>query len=257
MLINLFRSVKCARAGQPILSRRLSLLFLATFLAVSVHAESFAVDFELLHEQEVALPDPLDPEGWIVASEEGDVTISMRSWPDSDFYAIKIDQTFDTNLSNVVGHLLDDSRYQNWIPDLKSARIIRQLDEQKSRSVYMHLEMPWPLDDRDSIIGQRITQNPETLVVTIKEWNEGASLPEKHDVVRSPRINSEYVLIPLSPNKVRSIWQGHQEPGGSVPSFLVNWMIDNIYEESAANMQVQFEDPALKHELDWISDPQP
>jgi hypothetical protein len=236
------------------LLRYSKLLALSCVLILPAHAESFSLDFEALHEQQPALPNPLDATGWAVASEKLGVTISTREWPNSDFYAIKIEQVYNSSLSNVVAHLLDDTHFDDWIPDLQSARIIRQMDEQKTRSVYMHLSMPWPLSDRDSVIGQRFTQDNETLTVTVKEWNEGASLPEKHGVVRAPRINSEYVLIPLSDGKVRSIWQGHQEPGGAVPSFLANWMIENIYQESALNMRAHFENPALTKQLDWIKD---
>jgi hypothetical protein len=51
------------------------------------------------------------------------------------------------------------------------------------------------------------------------------------------------------------IWQGHNEPGGFIPSFLVNWMIENIFYDSSLNMRKRFESLDYQKHTDKVADP--
>lgn len=190
-----------------------------------------------------ALPDVESNEGWELQLDKDDIQIYTRDWPGSDFVAVKTVQLIQSSLSNIVANYLDVASYPEWVRDLRTGKLIRDFNDQGERIAYMRMDMPWPLQDRDTVIGQSVSQDPETLVVRVKEWNESRVLPTVDGVVRVPKVQSEFVLLPAENGAVKMVWQGHNEPGGIIPSFLVNWLIDNVFYESCLNMRERFESP--------------
>jgi hypothetical protein len=116
----------------------------------------------------------------------------------------------------------------------------------------MKMNLPWPLGDRDIVSGQSYEQDDPTLVVRVREWNEADAIPENKGIIRMPRLNNEFVLLPEGENLTRMIWQGHTEPGGYIPAFLVNWLIEDVFYASVMNMKVRFELPEYHKTVGWI-----
>ncbi|MDX1451121.1 MAG: START domain-containing protein [Oleiphilaceae bacterium] len=200
------------------------------------------------------LPDPLSNTGWRLQLQRDDIEIYTRPWPGSNFVAIKAEQVIAAPLSRIVAHYANIAAFPEWVKDMSEARAITSMDQNRERLVYMRMDMPWPLQDRDIVAGQRYEQDPESKVVSVKEWHEAGVLPKIDDVVRVPRTNMELILIPESANRTRFIFQGHNEPGGIIPSFLVNWMIEDIFYTSMLNMRQRFESPLPQHTADWVED---
>src|SRR5690606_13990250 len=109
------------------------------------------------------------------------------------------------------------------------------------------------LDDRDRVAAQQVWQDAETRRVTIREKALPTAVPPLEGVVRVPLGISEFVLTPVD-GGVDVIWQGHNDPGGNVPAFLTNWMIEDILFESTLNMRRRFEDPAQQRPFPGIVD---
>lgn len=206
--------------------------FSAVF-AVSVCADPY----------QTTLPDPQDDSGWEQVLDEDGVRIYTRDWPGSSFIAVKLRHNLKTSLSNVVGNILHVEAMGEWVDDLKEVRLLTDFDGAKPRAYYLRMGLPWPMEDRDVIRQQSVSQNPETLVVTVSESNTADVLDEVDGVTRVPHGQSQYVLTPTPEGTVDVIWQGHNEPGGLVPAFLANWMIENIFYDSTMNMRARFEDP--------------
>ena len=205
-----------------------------------------------------AFPEPEEFSTWELMLDRDGVQIYTQPWAGSDFVAFKTVQTVSADLKDVLAHFTDVSGFNAWIPNLKSARLIREFDDSNERSIYLHLGMPWPLYDRDSVIGQRVGQDEETLVVKIEEWSEARSLPERDGLVRVPMLMAEIFLMPLRLGQTKIIWQVHNEPGGSIPSFLVNWMVESIFFESSVSTRAIVEDDALQpssKQFAWLKEP--
>lgn len=180
-------------------------------------------------------------DGWSLRIDDNGVKIYTREIPNSSFVAVKTEQVIQSGLSNIVANYLAVESFPEWVKDLQTAHVVRGYNAQQERIIYMRMDMPWPLKDRDSVMGQRVKQDESSLIVQIREWNQAELLPERKGVIRVPKVDSELVLIPLSEDSTKMIWQGHNEPGGLIPSFLANWLIDNVFYESSLNMRVRFE----------------
>jgi len=200
------------------------------------------------------LPDVLDDSGWELVLDEGGTKIFKRDWPGSSFVGVKAIQMVESSLSNIIGNYSDIDTFPDWVEDMEEAFLVEPFDEQRSRIVYMRMGLPWPLQDRDLVVGQQVSQDTETGRLRIKEWNERDTLPKKDGVMRVPRLNSEVVLIPVEKNLTKMIWQGHNEPGGFIPPFLVNWLIKNVFYKSMHSMKLRYENPKFLKEVGWVRD---
>ena len=221
----------------------LSLLLLSQGLLASNSAEE--------------LPPVESHEGWTLELDKDGIQIFTRDWPGSDFVAVKTVQTIKSSLSNILANILHIESYPEWVKDMQHGELIEDFNADMTRSIYMHMGLPWPLNDRDTAVSQTLSQNPDTLQIRMKESKHQGLIEEKEGIIRIPRVNSEFVLTPV-PEGVIMVWQGHNEPGGLIPSFFVNWMIENIFYDSAMNMRERFEAPEfhkkLSGKLKWIKD---
>lgn len=192
---------------------------------------------------QTTLPDPLDDSGWALELEQDGIQIYTRAWTGSSFIAVKLKHNLKTGLSNVVGNIIQLEAMGEWVDDLKEARLISDFDAAQRRIVYIRMGLPWPMEDRDLVTVQQLAQDQRTRVVTIRERAVANAVAEVKGVTRVARGQSEYVLTATDDGTVDVIWQGHNEPGGLVPAFLANWMIENIFYDSTINMRARFEDP--------------
>ena len=234
------------------LIKRFVNLYIHILVATFIFCITLAQAEELAYR--TALPDALDDTGWELMMDEEGTQIFKRDWPGSSFVAVKAVQMVESTVSNIIGNYSDIEAFPDWVEDMEDAYLLEPFDESRSRKVYMRMGLPWPLQDRDMVVGQQLTQNRETKIVRIREWNEGDTLPENDGVMRIPRLNSEVILFPESKARTKMIWQGHNEPGGLIPPFLVNWLIENVFYKSMKSMKDRYEDPAFHKELDWVID---
>jgi hypothetical protein len=200
------------------------------------------------------LPPYQDNAGWSLMLDRKGVKIYTRDWPGSSFVAIKAEQLIHSSLSNIVANYADIDSFPEWVKDMDDAYSLSAFDAARSRKVYMKMNLPWPLGDRDIVSGQSYEQDEQTKVVRIREWNEADAIPVNKGIVRMPRLNNEFILLPEGQNRTRMIWQGHTEPGGYIPAFLVNWLIEDVFYVSVINMKARFESPEYHKTVNWIQD---
>jgi len=198
------------------------------------------------------LPDAYNNLGWELMLNKDDVQIYTQPWPGSDFVAIKGVQTIKASLSNILANFTDIAAFPEWVQDAKEGFVITPFDKTNSRKIYLRMSLPWPLEDRDIISGQKVTQDLHTKIIKITEWYEGDTLPKNEGVIRVPRLNTEFLLIPKGKNVTQVIWQGHNDPGGIIPPFLVNWLIEDVFFTSMITMKHRFEAPQHQKSISWV-----
>jgi len=226
--------------------------FLTQLLVVAFYLSSDSVLAETTEAYRTDLPDVLDESGWELALNEDGIQIFTRDWPGSNFVAIKAVQMIQSSLSNIVGNFSDIESFPEWVKDMESAYVIEPFNDSRSRKIYMRIGLPWPLQDREMVSGQQQTQDAQTKIVKIREWYDGDAIPRTDGVIRIARSNTEFVLIPEDKNLTKMVWQGHNEPGGLIPSFLVNWIVEDVLHTSMMTMQNRFEVPEFHKEADWV-----
>ena len=137
------------------------------------------------------LPNILDNTNWELVLNKDGIHIYTQDWPNSNFVAIKTSQIINSSLSNIISNYLKIEQFPDWVQDMKEAHVVSPtpniMRNNSSRISYMKMGLPWPLQDRDVVFGQNVTQDKNSLQVRVYEWNERDKLPELSGITRIPQ----------------------------------------------------------------------
>lgn len=78
------------------------------------------------------------------------------------------------------------------------------------------------MDDRDLVMRTNVIQDPVTKIITSKSTAAPDKVPYDDDMVRVEMTKTEWIVTPLGNNKARIDYRLISDPGGSIPSFLIN-----------------------------------
>jgi len=107
---------------------------------------------------------------------------------------------------------------------------------------YCRLDFPWPMSDRDFIARSRLRQDPGSRIVYIDVKGLPAYRPKEEGLVRIPELSIHYELQPLAENKVQMTYRLHSDPGGNIPTWLVNLVVDNGPRNTVQGMRAKLQE---------------
>lgn len=163
---------------------------------------------------------------WQLETSSDGIDVYLKDSPTSSVKEVKIIAILDANLSTVVSVLKDVPAYTQWIYKCTDARRLKPSTSHSSL-YYSKVDFPWPMSDRDFIAKSKLWQDENTKHVFIEVKGQPDYLPHTPDLVRMGELYIKYQLIPLSTNKVKMIYYLHSEPGGDIPAWLTNMVIEN------------------------------
>lgn len=208
-----------------------------------------------------------------VAAQEGDaswrlretdpevpVRVYLRERPGA-MPAFRAATIIEARLAALAAVLLDATRTQDWVYRARRAELLQS--DGPTRGVTLVItSMPFPLADRESVVAWEMTQEAQTLVVTLSGRNAPDVLPPHPDRVRMPTFESRWTLTPRTDGRVDVLFEGLGDPGGSLDSPLLRHVV------SAAAWEAPWHTVRALHEmvrrpeyaqaqLDFIREPQP
>ena len=81
---------------------------------------------------------------------------------------------------------------------------------------------PWPVSNRDVIVHLKVEQDPLTKKMTFTANGMPDYIPEKEGITRVPMSKSKWIVVPVSPNKLKVEYSMNIDPSGSVPAWMMN-----------------------------------
>jgi hypothetical protein len=164
---------------------------------------------------------------WKLKRDADGLKVYHRKAEHSNINELKIEAILDGSLSTVVAVLRDVAAYPQWIYKCIHAERLKPPTE-TTGLYYSQIEFPWPMSNRDFIARSKMWQDPQTKRVFIEVKSEPRHLAEKKDLVRIEQMTLKYELIPLpGGKKVKMLYYLHSDPGGVLPSWLVNMALDS------------------------------
>lgn len=134
--------------------------------------------------------------------------------------------TVRSSLSGLVALLLDTGAAPEWVFRTSRIELLRRDDRAQTFTVRAETNF-WPLQDRDVVINGRIQQDPDSLTVHIdSQSTPPGQYPERQEFVRMPNMRGNWEFRPLGNGMVEVTMSGIADPGGSIPDFLVNLVIE-------------------------------
>jgi hypothetical protein len=112
-------------------------------------------------------------------------------------------------------------------PELFPSNIYAQLIDACDTCLlhYSQTRAPWPLKDRDGVYASHFSQHYGTKAVTVEIETAHGIRPESDDFVRVENAGGFWKFFPVDDNKVEVIYEMHADPGGNIPSWVVNWFL--------------------------------
>ncbi len=209
-------------------------LLLTIFCAVVIHLESIAQD------------------GWKLKAEDEGIKVYTRSTPNSGFKAVKVDCEINATASQLVAIIMDIKNSVNWAYHTKSSMVLKQVSP-ADLYYYAVVQVPWPVENRDFICHIMVKQNPQTKVVTIDAPCIGDYIPEKPGMVRVKQSVGKWTLTPAGSNKIKVEYTLALNPGGNVPSWVINLFAAEGPMHTFKGLELQLAKPIYQHpELSYI-----
>lgn len=139
-------------------------------------------------------------------------------------FQYKAETTFDVPLERAVAVVLDVERTPQWVPYVGKAQVLSRDEKKGEFTLYMVLDFPFPLKDRDVIIKGKVTKNSDGSI-SIKNNAIQNNYPEQSDIVRLTKYAGDWTFQRLANNKVKVTTSGYADPAGSIPLSFVNMFV--------------------------------
>jgi hypothetical protein len=191
---------------------------------------------------------------WEVKTEKQGLKVSTRSFPDSKFKAIKVELELEATLSQLVSVLMDVNTGADWVYATKTSVLLKQVSPAEL-VYYSEIKLPWPINNRDFIARLKVSQDPNTRVVTIDGPTMPDYVPVKKDIIRVKASEGKWTIAPTGKGHIRVEYTLRTDPGGDLPAWLFNLFVTKGPVESFENLKVQIKKPAyVNAHLPFIMD---
>jgi hypothetical protein len=162
-------------------------------------------------------------DGWIFKNEKNGIKVYYRKT--SDVYELKLITSIQSSMAGLVSLLSDVESYPQWGYKITEAEFIRKHSE--TESIYRsRFDFPWPLDDRDIVMHNKVQQDPVSGKVTATSTATPSMSPERPDAVRIKDARTVWTIYPGSGGWLYVEYYVYSNPGGNLPDWLVNMALD-------------------------------
>lgn len=183
--------------------------------------------------------------GWDHAGDRDGIQVWTRTIPGAPLKDFRGVTVVEQPLDVVVAAVTDVAAYPEWFFQMKEARIVQgeRLDD---AHVYFMIGGIWPVSDRDAVIRATVSQDPRTLAVHMAADAAPDFLPPVPGRVRMPAMKSGWKLTPLSATRTEIELIGNADPGGWIPLWLANSVVQMMPRETLKRLRVQMAVPKYR-----------
>ncbi len=190
---------------------------------------------------------PANAQGnWELKTDKDGIKVYVSQVTESKIKAIKVECDVNATASQLVALIMDVNTATGWVYHLKSCSLLKQVSP-SGLYYYAEVNLPWPAENRDFVGHLTVTQNPDTKVVTIDGPSEQGMVPIKTGIVRITNSFGKWVITPTGTNKINVQYTILVDPGGSIPSWLVNMFAIQGPLQIFRNMKLQLQRPVYKN----------
>ena len=134
--------------------------------------------------------------------------------------------------------LIKAENYPAWQANITTAKILKQA-KSTEQYIYYTSDLPWPVSDRDVVVNSKMSTNKEG-VVTFNITGAPKYVDHKDDFLRIEKIVAKWTLTPKKNGEIEVLQQVTADPGGNIPTWLVNMLIVDGPFETFTNLRAKF-----------------
>ncbi len=191
---------------------------------------------------------------WKPGTAKDGIKTYSRQVPGTKINALKMESDFDATASQLVAVILDISACTDWLYSTKSCAVVKTVSPSELY-YYSEIGFPWPTANRDFVSHIKVIQDPATKIITINAENVSLFVPEKKDIVRIKESVGKWTIRTIAKNRIHVEYELQVDPGGSLPSWLVNMLSVKGPYESFKTLRAQVKKPAYANaKISFIAD---
>ncbi|MDY6921827.1 MAG: START domain-containing protein [Pseudomonadota bacterium] len=190
----------------------------------------------LLVSQLVSATTQIDNLTWELKKQTQDIKVMSAKVPESPYHAYLAVTEIDAGINELVAIIRTPATCADWV--YRCAESYRYGQEAPNVDlVYTSSNMPFPVRDRDTLARIRWEQDAETNTVRTIGIATQDILPRKDNLVRIEEATVIWELTPLPNGNTRVRTYGHADPGGDLPSWLINQMSTDVPVKTLNNLK--------------------
>ena len=137
---------------------------------------------------------------------------------------IKMNTVVTSDLTPLISVLVDVGHYTDWIYNCAESRIIKKVS--KTETIYYSVsDAPWPIDNRDMVLINKIYQDEKSKVVYSTTGISSYKVSKKKNMVRIPSMHGKWKFTPLKNGNIYIEYFLKIDIGGKVPAWVTNMFI--------------------------------
>lgn len=166
-------------------------------------------------------PKQTGEDSWELKKEEEGVQVFIRNYKDTKLLEFKAISEVPAGLSTLISVIRDMEDANELFAASKEAKLVKKVNELEWL-IWSYIDAPFPCDDRDMVVRMSLSQDKVSGIVTIDIVSDPEAIPEKKSMVRIPLVDGSITYIPLAKNQTRVIYQNVTDPGGLIPTWIIN-----------------------------------
>jgi len=176
---------------------------------------------------------------WVMKKNENGIAVYTSIKESHKIKEVKIIDTVRSSLSGIVALLNDTKNYPTWVYRCGGAKVLKSITDKEQYNYELTI-LPWPFDNREVITYSKVSQDSLTKIVTIESSAAPGYMPCNDNIVRIKQFHSVYTLTKLTNGLVKIDYELYADPGGDIPTWLINAnIIIGPYNSTAAmNKQI-------------------
>jgi len=164
-------------------------------------------------------------DGWEFKKDKYGIKVYTRDVGGTNLKELMFTTSINSTMNQAVALLVDVPSYSQWVYGCDHAGSLKEETNLQS-FCYYKMDFPWPMTDRDLVVYSNITQDPETKIVTSETSSRADYMEEADGYIRVQKHFNKWIFKPVSPTEIEITYYLKSNPAGSVPSWLVNMVID-------------------------------
>lgn len=182
---------------------------------------------------------------WKLKRDKKGLKVYFRKSKNSKVNELKLVTEIEGSLNAVVALFKDIPSYPQWV--YKCIVAEKKETSEQSGVFYNEIDFPWPLTNRDFYARSKISQDPDTKVVTSTLKGLPNYGPEKENAIRLQLLDVKWQFTPIAPEKIKLEYYLKSDPGGSIPAWLINMALDQGPKQTVAGIQKMMYLPKYKN----------
>jgi len=181
-----------------------------------------------------------DDTGWKKIGESKGIVGYTRPTPKSSVDEMKGVGIIEAPVAVVEALIRDVPAATEYMYRCKEASVINTPEFKNTTDTmytYNVISMPYPASDRDVVAkaDYSINKATGTVYVHAEGIKSGYKMDKKN--VRMPLLIADYILVPKGPDKTEVTYIALGDPGGNLPSFIINLFTKNLSIQTIAGIR--------------------